>query len=168
MSQVLLKKYTDVAIYAHFAEHRYAAAFPAELPPPGLADLRHSLSKIAIPGHGVRGLFMAGNLRNNLELVFGEPPSWRWLLPLRAGGPGNPLQPSTFINAAACEAWAQLAAALELHHTVMRIQMQMESELESQQAQRVQTLLKSVERSAGANTSTGEVCSDGGDAETGA
>lgn len=39
--------------------------------------------------------------------VFGEPPSWRWLLPLRPGGKGDPLRPQQ-LDPVTCQGWATL------------------------------------------------------------
>jgi len=43
--------------------------------------------------------------------VFGEPLSWRWLLPFCPGGAGDPLRPRGF-SQAACERWLALADAV--------------------------------------------------------
>eukprot|EP00930_Biecheleria_cincta_P026592 TRINITY_DN18723_c0_g1_i1.p1 TRINITY_DN18723_c0_g1~~TRINITY_DN18723_c0_g1_i1.p1 ORF type:complete len:424 (+),score=61.16 TRINITY_DN18723_c0_g1_i1:120-1391(+) len=45
------------------------------------------------------------------EPVFGEPASWRWLLPFCAGGSGDVLCPT--YNASGCQAWASLGIAME-------------------------------------------------------
>lgn len=51
------------------------------------------------------------------EPVFGEPASWRWLLPFCAGGSGEVLSPA--YNASACQAWASLGIAMERVQTVL-------------------------------------------------
>merc|ERR1712194_629154 len=49
---------------------------------------------------------------DRLMLLFGEPPSWRWLLPFQPGGSGDPLSPHLY-DAAMCKKWASVATAMQ-------------------------------------------------------
>mmetsp|Transcript_76626 Transcript_76626/g.135190 ORF Transcript_76626/g.135190 Transcript_76626/m.135190 type:complete len:533 (+) Transcript_76626:35-1633(+) len=81
-----------------------------------LLNLIKALQDIQRPkelGAGLRGILEAkGDWRQNFVVIFGEPVGWRWFLPLRSGGTGNPLSPQTF-DEKACEAWARLPKAME-------------------------------------------------------
>lgn len=58
-----------------------------------------------------KGPFGSENPIITISIVFGSLPSWRWLLPLVAGGSGDPMQP-TGCSIPVCEAWSNLAAAM--------------------------------------------------------
>jgi len=113
MSGVLLQKFMDAAGYAQQIAHAYA-----DMPSSAMRDLTAACQRVLWPSGGLRGLFAAEGRLGGLTVAFGEPPSWRWLLPLRPGGRGDPLRPAEF-SEDACQAWAALAKALEAHHEVM-------------------------------------------------
>merc|ERR1712232_465302 len=51
-----------------------------------------------------------------LAFIFGDLPSWQWMLPLVPGGEGDPFEPES-CNPDACDAWAALGAELHGHNT---------------------------------------------------
>ncbi|CAK0897392.1 unnamed protein product [Prorocentrum cordatum] len=60
----------------------------------------------------LRGLFSAGDPVSSLSAIFGEPLSWRWILPLRPRMSGDPFTPGSY-DEDACAAWEALADCLE-------------------------------------------------------
>lgn len=65
--------------------------------------------------NSISGPFLCDDLQGALTLAFGEPPCWRWAVPLLAGGAGDPIRPEKF-DREACKAWATLASALDQAH----------------------------------------------------
>jgi len=112
-SGVLHTKFTGVAEYAQEIIHVYGG-----MPSSSMQELQAAYQQVLRPSGGLRGLFEAKGLLGNLAVAFGEPPSWRWLLPLRPGGPGDPVRPKAFCEET-CQAWAALGDALTAHHEVM-------------------------------------------------
>lgn len=112
-SGVLHAKFTDIASYAHQIVHQYG-----DMPSASMQALQAAVQRIIFPSGGLRGLFYAEGRLGGLAVAFGEPPSWRWLLPLRPGGQGDPLKPTVF-NEESCQAWADLDEALVAHHELM-------------------------------------------------
>merc|ERR1712032_885702 len=79
-----------------------------------LQDLQEACMGVVNPSTGlVLGLSGGCGHRALVEVVFGEPLSWRWLLPLR-GGSGDPLKYISF-DEEACAGWARLAVVLARH-----------------------------------------------------
>jgi len=112
---VLTAKFEGLAKYA--AGLLQAISELKGLPPddPTLLKMVQALQDIQKPkaeGGGLRGI-LDTNLHwtENFVVIFGEPIGWRWFLPLRAGGTGDPLSPQ-FFNQQACEAWARLPEAI--------------------------------------------------------
>mmetsp|Transcript_36437 Transcript_36437/g.66753 ORF Transcript_36437/g.66753 Transcript_36437/m.66753 type:complete len:420 (-) Transcript_36437:17-1276(-) len=68
---------------------------------------------------GKRGVFYFPSHVQAVTHVFGEPPSWRWLLPFR-GGTGDPLRP-THCDSLACSKWAKLGGAIQTCITLVRM-----------------------------------------------
>jgi len=62
-------------------------------------------------GRRLQGLWAGPDDISSLAVVFGEPSSWHWLLPLVPGGTGDPVAPQIY-DAAACNTWASLVAAM--------------------------------------------------------
>lgn len=60
----------------------------------------------------LKGPFTCKDTQEALQLAFGEPLSWRWLVPGVPGGTGDPIRPEK-CNLEACAAWAALGSALE-------------------------------------------------------
>lgn len=147
-SGVLLTKFTDIATYAQEIVMSHSA-----MPGTGMQLLQQANSRIIWPQGGLRGLFAtSGTLVASLEIVFGEPLSWRWFVPGVAGGRGDPLRP-THYNADACEVWADLSLAIESHHATMAealkllaLQEQMERKVADEWSSRVQALVEGVEK----------------------
>jgi len=81
---------------------------------------RKTIARVQQSGGGLRGLFAAQDFVGSLSFVFGEPPSWRWLLPMRAGGLGDPLRP-TVHDSDACAAWGELNYVMESYVVAKRI-----------------------------------------------
>merc|ERR1712146_204747 len=61
---------------------------------------------LAPQGHAL-GLFSGG-----MQLVFGEPWSWKWALPCIKGGQGDPMRPQ-FCNSSVCRDWDSFAEKIE-------------------------------------------------------
>mmetsp|Transcript_98260 Transcript_98260/g.194668 ORF Transcript_98260/g.194668 Transcript_98260/m.194668 type:complete len:428 (+) Transcript_98260:74-1357(+) len=147
-SGVQLTKFTDVATYA-----QEIVINSSGMPGASFQALQQANSRILWPQGGLRGLFATnGTSVASLEIVFGEPFSWRWFVPGVAGGRGDPLRP-THYNSDACEAWAGLAAALDNHHETMRevhklmaLQEQMERKAVDEWSSRVQALVDGAEK----------------------
>merc|ERR1712039_347980 len=80
-------------------------------------ELRKALQKVRLPpsrsilGTSLRGPFKSPTITSSLAVVFGEPLSLYWLLPMRPGGSGDPLCPE-IASSDACEPWADLATFL--------------------------------------------------------
>jgi len=147
-SGVLLTKFTDIATYAQEIVISHSA-----MPGTGIQLLQQANLRIIWPEGGLRGLFASnGTLLASLEVVFGEPLSWRWFVPGVAGGRGDPLRP-THYNSDSCEAWASLSLAIEHHHATMAealkliaLQEQMERKVADEWSSRVQALVEGVEK----------------------
>mmetsp|Transcript_4119 Transcript_4119/g.12046 ORF Transcript_4119/g.12046 Transcript_4119/m.12046 type:complete len:533 (+) Transcript_4119:71-1669(+) len=84
-SHVLLVKYQAIFEYAVEMEKKQLDRQQAGAPAPQHQELRRLLGRLRRRGGGLRGFLRAGDLLGSLALVFGEPPSWRWLLPLLPG-----------------------------------------------------------------------------------
>jgi len=71
------------------------------------------------------GIFLAQDLEDAFTQVFGEPPSILWLVPLRPGGDGDPLEPRLF-SYEMCQAWYNLAETVAIcgnpHALMYRLQ----------------------------------------------
>jgi len=117
-STVMLLKFKALAIEAEALEKEMSNAGAMH---DVLTDLRQAIRSVALSEDGghvhissgaIRGLFQQRSEQRGLMFIFGEPPSWRWVLPLVPGGEGDPLMPESF-NSDACKAWVSLGAALK-------------------------------------------------------
>eukprot|EP00931_Biecheleriopsis_adriatica_P025485 TRINITY_DN15629_c0_g1_i1.p1 TRINITY_DN15629_c0_g1~~TRINITY_DN15629_c0_g1_i1.p1 ORF type:complete len:368 (-),score=53.00 TRINITY_DN15629_c0_g1_i1:15-1046(-) len=108
-SYVLLKKFKAAM---SLAEEIDARADSNAEPSVHVLQLRRAVARLTLrPGRYLGPFAPVSGVLEGLEQVFGERPSWRWALPLRPGGTGDPLQPK-FYNAEVCAAWAELATCL--------------------------------------------------------
>lgn len=79
-------------------------------------DLRSAIKMVQFQHPLLGGLlwgpFIGMNPKERIATVFGEPMSWRWCVPLTAGGTGNPFQPAAH-SKRACDAWIEIATAMK-------------------------------------------------------
>lgn len=118
-SCVLLVKFKELVREAECMEAELADAAPMSTE---LEELRQAIKSVSgqvdCGGRGtgssgpLRGLFLQNAEPRAMAFIFNSPPSWRWMLPLVAGGAGDPLCPEGF-NPEVCSAWAALGAALQ-------------------------------------------------------
>merc|ERR1712043_93168 len=97
LSLVMMLKYESISNAAREVQSNHGAEIRAGIVRPIVANIRQPWLRLVRPKGGLYGLFMP-----DLEYVFGEPLSWRWLLPFRSGGTDDPLQP-THVDENACE-----------------------------------------------------------------
>lgn len=98
-----------------------------------------------------------------LTLFFGEPPSWRWLLPFQVGGIGDPLCPSIY-DAGMCEKWGMVAEAmeraqalLEQHSSAQTREADRQAREQAEMEQRMSAMLNQSNQSSGHITGGAEV-----------
>lgn len=114
-SYVLLVKFEAVIMVVEGIIQRAEAkqANTGAEPPEIVKELRRACTQLILESCKCQGLFGTSNagLLASLTNVFGERRSWKWLLPFRSGGAGDPLQPR-FYDSRACASWSQLAELL--------------------------------------------------------
>merc|ERR1712032_1610353 len=115
-SEIMLTKFKALAIEAEGLEKELANAGTVH---DVLTDLRQAIRGVSLSQGApnlssglIRGLFQQRNEQRALAFIFGDLPSWQWMLPLVPGGEGDPCEPESF-NSDACDAWAALGAALK-------------------------------------------------------
>lgn len=115
-SAVMRTKYEGLFCYASMLLKKYLQREDADY-----SDFTESLvtarDKVihSKGGNSLRGIFQAGDFVSNVELAFGAPVSWRWLLPFIPGGTGNPYSPA-LCHDDACEAWQNLGMHIAMCH----------------------------------------------------
>eukprot|EP00930_Biecheleria_cincta_P014300 TRINITY_DN12365_c0_g3_i1.p1 TRINITY_DN12365_c0_g3~~TRINITY_DN12365_c0_g3_i1.p1 ORF type:complete len:450 (-),score=61.55 TRINITY_DN12365_c0_g3_i1:279-1628(-) len=113
--------------------------------PPALKPLAEAYAGITWKGdrHNIRGLFLAAGIIEALAQVFGEPCSWRWLLPLLPGGSGDPRRPVSF-NAEVCSSWRSLAAIVHEHEAALEREEEQEVKKACEQSAKVSSFLATI------------------------
>lgn len=161
-SQVMMRKFVALLDDGLVLEEKMRSCM-ARLPPPGpggaeceeFVALRDSADEIRLAANALRsgvkgvafakqdlvwGPFLGEKPSENLPIIFGAKPSWRWCLPLVPGGTGDPHRPSCH-SARGCKAWGRLAAGMERGQLLLA-----QSEvLAWDNQQRLMTLLKGAE-----------------------
>lgn len=114
-SRVLCMKFRGILTRARTAVKTLEAQeLGCETSSARLQPLQRACKRVNALSGFCRGLFVASHAVESLAFVFGEPPSLLWLLPLRAGGTGQPLEP-TACDQDACVAWSALGEVLATH-----------------------------------------------------
>jgi len=144
-SHVLLVKFQGIYDLAVRVGNEQLERQQAGAAAPQLEALQQLLRRLRRRTGGIRGFLRAGDLLGSLALVFGEPPSWRWLLPLLPGGSGDPLQPTVF-DVKACEDWAALAQILHGCNATVAADQMVCAHAVGLWSKRVQALLAGAER----------------------
>lgn len=74
--------------------------------------LQIALKPVFICGRGIQGPFRGPRRLTSLALVFGQPFSWKWVLPLFPGGHGDALEPSVY-DGQLCNDWIAIGTVMD-------------------------------------------------------
>merc|ERR1719401_1915752 len=89
LSLVMMFKYDSITMIARAICDRYNAELQCDVAPPTVMAIREHWLRLNRKGGGLHGLFMPSSgaagesIISRVEYIFGEPFSWRWLVPCR-------------------------------------------------------------------------------------
>lgn len=107
---------------------------------PALQELQAIGKRLKLGPHQIRGIFKAKSVLESLSYVFGEQPSWRWLVPGIPGGSEDPFNPQNY-DKSACDTWVALVGILDKYCREAMALSKVQKSKKDAFSQRIETLL---------------------------